>query len=364
MSTWKSKVLVVVLLLVAGTGAAGYFYKKEALSRYHAWRMTTAPTDALDSYVIRFDELGDPGVVAVVSVLCNKDQTICTKATHVLNKLYQVWPAPSPRRQHLFACLAERAPEFSSSGQQACLMMLKDLSDSPEAIANVGQVLQGMMQLTASTSEQKLAMLELMSLILGQESAANSELIRHAKNMVASGLRDTQVSVRLAAIRLAVNPVIQQHDQLVPFLSKSSRDPSGEVRQLALLAMGEYQKLISTDEVCLLLLDEDEEVQQTAERVLKVRGLSPAHIKLAKLMNDPLPASRAEVPALVLGSSDLDTYLWMERLTRDPDPAVRAATARAMAQIGDDRLTSLLKKLSEEDRDPTVQQVARYYWKP
>lgn len=243
-------------------------------------------------------------------------------------------------------------------------MMLKDLNDSPEAIASVGQVLQGMMQVTASSSEQKLAMMEMMSLILGQESAANSELIRHAKNMVASGLRDTQVSVRLAAIRLAVNPVIQQHDLLVPLLCKASRDPSGEVRQLALLAMGEYQKLISTDEVCLLLLDDDEEVRRTAERVLKVRGLSPAHIKLARLMNDPQPASRAEVPALVLGSSDLDTYLWMERLTRDPEPAVRAATARAMAQAGDDRLTSLLKKLVEEDRDPTVQQVARFYWKP
>ncbi len=364
MSSWKSKSLVLILVVLAGTAAFGVVYKQEVVSRFHAWRMKAAPTDALDSYVVRFEELADPGVKALVRILCQQDQTYCTKATHVLHKLYQVMPAQSPRRQHLFNCLAEQSSEFSPAGQQACLLLLKDLIESPDAQAGVGQVLQGMMQVSISSSEQKLAVLELMALILGQDTTTNSEIIRHAKNMVNSGLRDSEATVRLAAIRLAVNPAMQLHEQIVPLLSKGSMDPSGDVRQLALLAVGEYQKLISTDEVCLLLMDDEEEVRQTAERVLKLRGLSPMHIKMAKLVNDPMPASRAEVPALVLGSSDLDSYLWMERLTRDPDPAVRAATARAMAQAGDDRLTSLLKKLKDEDRDPTVRQVAQYYWKP
>ncbi|HMO35753.1 MAG TPA: HEAT repeat domain-containing protein, partial [Gemmatales bacterium] len=69
------------------------------------------------------------------------------------------------------------------------------------------------------------------------------------------------------------------------------------------------------------------------------------------------------VPALLLSAGDTDTYAWVERLTRDDEPAVRVATARAMGQSGDDRLTSLLQKMAEQDVDPTVRELALFYWK-
>ena len=133
--------------------------------------------------------------------------------------------------------------------------------------------------------------------------------------------------------------------------------------QLALLALGEHEKLLSTDDLCNYLNDSDKEVRSATERILMVRGLSQKQIKLAKMMNDQNPISRAELPELVLGTPEVDSLQWMERLTRDPSPAVRAATARALGSSSDSRLGSLLIKISEQDKDQTVQQIARFYTK-
>jgi hypothetical protein len=91
--------------------------------------------------------------------------------------------------------------------------------------------------------------------------------------------------------------------------------------------------------------------------------LSPNQIKLAKLMHDQNPMNRAELPALVMTTPEVDTYLWMERLSRDSAPAVRAASARAISTNQDQRLNSLLKEIAEKDADASVQQIARYYAK-
>ena len=95
-----------------------------------------------------------------------------------------------------------------------------------------------------------------------------------------------------------------------------------------------------------------------------VRGLSQKQIKLARMMNDQNPMNRAELPELVLGTPEVDSFQWMQRLTRDPSPAVRAATARAIGSSSDQRLSSLLKEIAEQDKDQTVQQIARFYTKP
>ena len=58
---------------------------------------------------------------------------------------------------------------------------------------------------------------------------------------------------------------------------------------------------------------------------------------------------------------DLDTGVWLDRLTRDPSPAVRAAVVRAAGESREERWRPRLRTLADQDSSPTVQQIARFY---
>ena len=66
-------------------------------------------------------------------------------------------------------------------------------------------------------------------------------------------------------------------------------------------------------------------------------------------------------PGRVLDMPDLDASVWLARLSRDPSPAVRAATIRAAGEGHDAQTPPWLTNMAESDPSPTVKQLARYY---
>src|SRR5262249_17989245 len=114
-------------------------------------------------------------------------------------------------------------------------------------------------------------------------------------------------------------------------------------------------------ELLPLLHDPAIDVRILCEKTLRSRGLTAQQIDLARLMTDAEATVRARVPAKVLECPDLDTHVWMDRLSRDPSPAVRAAVVRTVGEVADERLRDRMREMAGNDPSPTVRELAGYY---
>ena len=72
------------------------------------------------------------------------------------------------------------------------------------------------------------------------------------------------------------------------------------------------------------------------------------------------PAERQKLLIDLSDEEDLDVTVWLERLTADADPAVRAGAARVAVERRAD-LASRLEQMSRSDPDATVRRIAGYY---
>jgi HEAT repeat protein len=181
------------------------------------------------------------------------------------------------------------------------------------------------------------------------------------RRLTEDGLGDGSGVTRALAVRLAALPEMNLLERLATLAYGPKADPSPEVRSLALTAVAAHEEVASTEDLLPLLHDADAEVRATCEHALRGRGLTGAHVQLARQMTDPQPTIRARVPAQVMGFVDLDTRLWLDRLSRDPSPAVRASVLRASAEIGPMQLTERFQVMAQEDPSPTIRQIAAYY---
>ncbi|HMO34511.1 MAG TPA: hypothetical protein PKA06_00575, partial [Gemmatales bacterium] len=160
---------IIVLFILVLVGFCVYS-RQEVLARYHAWRLQSAPMDALDRYVLRFEQLTEPGMRAVVRLLHHSDPTVCTKASLTLTKLFPLW---NDSDQHnCLQYIREQAVNFSSAGQQACLQLLHGFCETPSGSHQACQIMQSIMMASCQGSEHKQALLEFMNTLLLQENSA------------------------------------------------------------------------------------------------------------------------------------------------------------------------------------------------
>lgn len=348
------------LVLLGGTG---YWQREFLTAHYHAWRLPSATPDQLPSYVRKFEALGMPGAEALVSLFKSNDSLACNNAGSVLGSILQIWVDQTDRREAVLQLISQNAADYSPYGTASCLKVM-------EAMLNEGTVapsaVNTMMQLISQSKEQSAASVsqcQILHLLLNQDRDRNENVVSAARACVLKCLRDNDPAVRQAGIRLAVHPALLMHDQLATLVSAQSTDSNPTVRQLAILALGEYDKLLSTDELCRFLLDPDTDVRTMTQRALRLRGLSARQITLAGMIQDPSPSLRAELPMIVMDSTEIDTHQWMERLCRDKSPAVRAAAAKALSATTEERLQTLKQQLCELDEDDTVRRIAQFYLK-
>jgi hypothetical protein len=374
------------LVLISGTIVMCLFvvcWHQQATWRswYYARQLSSAHAEKRLDVAVRLEHLGLAGSQAAVNLLRSPRERACQNAAFGLEYMLKQWSSTDPRYEATLQYLADTCAGFSPLGQRELLFLLQQLLAEQKELA-VGQVLiaSRLLSQIGAQAETRLAALEVSAQLLqiwcsSPTPEANSQdqtrsnlngfpeaLLKQVKAWVVAGLKDENAAVRSASVQLAAFPRLNALELLPPLLVGARADVSPEVRYLAILALGAEEGLLSTDQICRFLNDEASVVRVSAERVLRARGLGDTQVKLGKLMYHSDPAARAGLAALIGEHPELDSLVWLERLSRDPIPAVRAAAARAMDQQQDQRVLTLLGHLAAEDGDLTVQEIARFFW--
>lgn len=301
----------------------------------------------------------------LVRQLENDDADLCHGSAEVMLTWLKRRSATDPKGEQIAGVLVERWEKLSPPGRGEASRLVRECqAAAPDARAGAWHALVVRLLQHADGQAPEPALPHLLHLAwLATQQLSPESLAPPMRRLAIAGLRSPAPATRVLAVRLASHPPLNAQDQVSALLKGPTLDPAPEVRAMAILSLGTAERALPTDDLLPFLHDADAEVRLLAEQALRTRGLGPLHLQLGKQMLHPDVSRRAQVPSQVLDMPELDANLWLQRLSQDPAPAVRAAMARAVAETGEPALRPWLEKLAESDPSPTVQQLARYYLK-
>jgi hypothetical protein len=213
----------------------------------------------------------------------------------------------------------------------------------------------------AAPADGQRALIKLLPAVLKRTGPAFAPQCRA---VVSAGLKAADPETRLAAARLAMHPDIKLRAELVPLLA--AVEP--EVRGAALFGCAEAsdgEPLVGDEDLFRWLHDADPGVRKICRDALVARDRSEGEIALGRRLTHPDPAERLKL-LLDLRYDDevADPEPWLERLSRDAEPAVRAGAARVAAEVAAARNVSSpawVGRIADADAHPTVRFVAAHY---
>ena len=322
--TRKRKWMLGFVLVATAAGAGAAMNATALKAKYAAYQLRSATTD--DDRVRAADRLaglGDFGLAKLIEVVRAGDDACRGAAVGAIDR-------------HLAAL-----PE-----------------GDPQAASIAGQLLDAM---GTSDDGGRRAILELLPTLLKRTGNSFTAQCRKA---VAVGLRLPDPAARALAVRLALHPDVKMRTEVLPLLS----DPEPAVRCAALVAVasGTDDDLVIADEDLFRWLhDPDAGVRKVCHEALVSRDHSEAIIALGRRLTDPDPNERLKL-LLDLRYDDYvaDPEPWLERLSRDIEPAVRAGAARVAAELTTHRRQSCppwVARVADADPNPTVRRVASYF---
>jgi hypothetical protein len=245
----------------------------------------------------------------------------------------------------------------------------------------------------------------MMSRIAAQPSAAWSESLVPAREILSMSMTDPNVGVRVAALnvsgqlwswapdrsvmeleerllaewkegnytdarRLLADPTFEGRVAAVmclaalPLDDKAApaiellRDPSWQVRLQVVVSFADRPDLLTTELLLPRLYDFEELAELTAS-ILKLRGLKADQVGLAKMLVHGNPRVRESAIPLMLKRDDLDHVVWLLFLSRDGDETVRFQAVGAL----EGRLTMearrRLEEMAAKDPSSAVRDAAR-----
>jgi hypothetical protein len=169
-------------------------------------------------------------------------------------------------------------------------------------------------------------------------------------------LGDREPQARAAAVaclgNLADDPAAAK---ALPYLEDNAPD-AAIVRQQVLVSFAQRPALLSEDVILKRLQDSEPAVAQTAELILKSRGLTTDQIELGRLIFDPRPEHRSSVIPQLRNRTDIDPIVWLLQLSRDENESVRVAAAHALAERPSPEVLQRLAEMARSDRSATVRQ--------
>lgn len=305
-----------VLLLAA---AAGVWQRERLWVWYCAERLERAADDRRAEWADKLATVGQPAVPTLLGLFRHDDPAVCLAARGGLEHMIADWPKDDARRLAYARQFADAEPRFSTPGRSAALDLLP-----------------------------------------GVLACGDEDVVRKAKGMIDTAAKSESVELRIQAVATALRPEVDALDAIVPLLN----DPEAEVRRAAVLALGPIRDgsmAVVTDEDLLHCLhDADPEVRRLCEMGLRSRGRTPRDIFLGRRYTAPDPAERQKLLLDLADEEGLDVSVWLERLTSDADPAVRAGAARVAVERRAD-LRDRLEQMSRSDPDGTVRRIADYY---
>lgn len=310
---------VAVLLLIGGGAVAMNWSAFRA--GWAAKELRHAATDdARGAAAAKLVALGRPALPRVLDVFRTDDAAGCLALVAALRTAWQDTPPTDPAFADRCRPLLADAGTYSDAGKDAVLELALDALRCPDAdVAGLGR-----------------------------------EVIR-------AGLRASATDAAVRATAAASLPEAGLRAEVVPLLS----DPRPEVRRAALLAVGPAtgnEPVIGAEELFRWLNDPDVGVRAVCESALMTRGLDGDQIAAARKLTHPDAAERLKLLIDLRGRREglRDPGPWLERLSKDPDPAVRAGAARVASEC-QLTFTGWLDRLATEDPDGTVRDIAAYY---
>ena len=123
-----------------------------------------------------------------------------------------------------------------------------------------------------------------------------------------------------------------------------------------LVSFAQRPALLTEDAILKRLHDTEPAVAQTAELILKSRGLTTEQIELGRLIFDPRPEHRASVIPQLRNRTDIDPVVWLLQLSHDENETVRVGAAQALAERPTPEVLQRLVEMARSDQSPTVRQ--------
>ena len=307
---------------LAGTWAA--YHWTDLQIRYFSYRMESAENEADRArWAERLVGRGDAGIEALTRFLNSGDTATRNVAVVVLAHHLDRLAASDPRA--VLVC-AQMLETFHPGDETSCAVLL--------------DVIPTILQRTGSGQAAK------------------------CREVVTEGLKLPSVERRLAAIRIALHPHLRMRADLLPLLN----DPEVEIRRAALFAVGpatDGEPVIGDEELFHWLHDPDEVVRKVCVDALVSRGRSDSEISLGRRLRHPLPSERLKLLLDLRYDHDVrDPEPWLERLSRDPDPGVRAGSVRVAIELASEQQLPIppwIGSLADADPNLTVRRIARFY---
>jgi len=200
-----------------------------------------------------------------------------------------------------------------------------------------------------------------LDLALHAVKGPDAEVAELGRQAIRVGLQASANDAAVRAVVAASLPEAGLKAEVVPLLS----DTRPDVRRAALLAVGTAtpgEPVVSAEELFRWLNDPDVGVRAVCESALMTHGLDGDQIAAARKLTHPDAAERLQLLLDIRGQREglRDPGPWLERLSRDPDPAVRAGAARVACECKL-TFTGWLDRLATSDPDGTVRDIAAYY---
>jgi hypothetical protein len=358
---------LLLLVILLGCGIVAWRERATLLSWFYVYNLAHATENTRQRWVGRVANLGETALPGLFDCLAKPEPLACANARAALELMTRSWDGNEARTADLALRLAREFERFSAAGQKQVLDLAAGWfggsHGQPEASAHVAlnSSCGNLLSESAAVDDEdvRASALELCGLLLSQpgENQAGKPL-DPARKLVAAALRSTAESTRLQAVRLSLYPGMADLREQVATLMG---DESVEVRRAALVAVSRDREAVHDDQLLPCLHDSDPEVRRLCEQALIARGLRREYIDLGRLLTDPRPAQRLQVLDRLRESTELDTGLWLRRLSHDTSPSVRVAAIRAMTQQRFVDLSDRIDQIAREDSNPTVRQLAQYY---
>lgn len=365
-AVWFRKFLGgLLILLLLGCGIVAWRERVTLLSWFYIRNLARATDVNHSRWVGRVANLGEAAVSGLFDCLARPEAAICANARAALAHMTHAWGHGSPRTADFAIRLAREFPRFSSAGQKQALELAAGwFRESAQQPDNLVSACGDLLSESAAIAEEDVqtAALELCGILLNlsgnERNPQPSKPLDPAHKLVVAALQSSRVENRLRAVRLSLYPGMTDLLEQVAVLLN---DESTHVRRATLIAVGPARDAAHDDQLLPYLHDSDAQVRRLCEQALIARGLRPEYLELGRLLTDPDPAQRLQVLDRLRESTELDTGLWLRRLSHDASPSIRVAAIRAMSQQSFVDLSDRIDQIAREDGSPTVRQLAQFY---
>ncbi len=312
-----------LVAVVAGAGTWAVLNATELRARYAAAKLSAATTDEERAkWADTLVSSGTPGVRKLAEGLSTDNEPARAAAVAAIEKHLTALPEGDPRAVTISGTVLDAFPSANDAGKHAVLRLVPI-----------------MLQRTGSVHAPR------------------------CREVVAAGLRMPDIEARLAAVRLALHSDLKLRGEVVPLLAS----PEPQLRGAALFAVAtsvEGESIVTDEELFRWLHDADAGVRKVCHDVLVGRDRSDAEIALGRRLTNPDPTERLKLLLDLRYDDDVaDPEPWLERLSRDQEPAVRAGAARVAVEVATARrqpCPAWVGRVADADLHPTVRFVAAH----